>query len=284
MKKYIVDLLCRRCKNKLGNVKSKFNKPRLQWKLCRCCKEKSLKHVKKMLTERNQSQKQKKACSENMKKNNPMFNEQTCKKVGQTNKMIWANGTGNFHRKQSEDHIRKRFENRFFSADERTKMSHRMKQDNPMCDKKTVDKMKQTRIENVLSGKIIYKHGKDHPLWKGGCRNFNNTCRSQLYTAWIKKILNRDNYLCTMCGKRPKNGYLTVHHIKPLRKFIKEIKIKYDIETFMDIDKEDWQSYINEIVNNHKLEHGITVCRICHSDIDEYYRSKNCKYKRKKSK
>ncbi len=284
MRKYTVDLLCRRCKNKLGEVQSKFDKPRLQHKLCLRCKEKSLKHVKEMLTKRNRSQKQRKFSSKNMKDNNPMFDEKIAEKVGKKIAKIWNDGTGNFHRKQSKEHVRKRIENRIFSLEERHNMSKRMKNDNPMFQLDIRQKVAKTFRAKIKSSEITYKHGKDHHLWKGGSRNFNNACRSQLYNKWTIKIFERDNYTCTICDQRPTNRFFNAHHIKPLRAFVKEIKLKYDIHSFVDMDKEKWQPYIDEIIDAHKLEHGITVCKKCHGIIDKYYRDIKDKTFRRKVK
>lgn len=147
--------------------------------------------------------------------------------------------------------------------------SKRMKENNPMWNEDVVNKMKETTKNRIESGDIIYKKGEEHHLYKGGCRIFSELCRSRLYIKWTKPIMERDNFTCTKCGKT--KTYLNVHHLKPLREFIEEVKIKYNIYSFNDISKDKWEPYIDEIINNHRLIDGITVCKECHNEIDEYF-------------
>lgn len=222
-------------------------------KLCIECREKYVKQISK----RNKSEESRLSNSKRMKKDNPMFNPETRAKAASTI-------TG--ETKDPNDYV---VSNKNKVKETRQEMSERMKIDNPMFNKKTREKASKTLNEKIASGEIIYPRGVDHHLWKGN-RDFNNTCRCQLYPIWTKKILERDNYTCVYCDKH--GGYLQVHHIKPLREFIQEIKNKYNLNSFSKIDSNIWQKYIDEIISNHKLHDGITVCRKCHFLIDEYYR------------
>lgn len=153
----------------------------------------------------------------------------------------------------------------------RLEMSQRMKFNNPMHNQECVEKMKRTFNSRIKAGKIQYKKGPEHHLWKGN-RGFNNSLRVFLYPIWTKKVLERDNFQCTQCGKKQN---LQVHHLKPLRYFIKLIKDKYNIRSFAQINDKDWLQYFEEIAKLHKLEHGITVCKECHSLVDPYYRKRH---------
>ena len=121
------------------------------------------------------------------------------------------------------------------------------------------------------SCEITYVSGPKHHLWKGN-RDFNNSCRRDLYPVWVFPILNRDNFTCTECGS---SQNLQVHHLKPLRLFIDEIKIKYNISSFTEYSAEELYPYVQEVITMHKLEDGITVCAHCHADIDEMYHSRH---------
>lgn len=55
------------------------------------------------------------------------------------------------------------------------------------------------------------------------------------YAEWRKKVFERDNYTCRMCGKR--GGKLRAHHIKRYRSAISERTV---------------------------VENGITLCNDCH--------------------
>lgn len=147
----------------------------------------------------------------------------------------------------------------------RAEMSERMKVNNPMFNKNTVNKVKRTRKTRTYT----YKRGPEHWLWKGN-RPFSFTCRASLYPFWTKLILLRDNFTCVLCGcNNPKD--IQVHHLKPLRDIIKQVADKHGIKTFSSLQPELWYPYIEEIISLHKLEDGITVCKKCHSKIDPYF-------------
>jgi len=53
--------------------------------------------------------------------------------------------------------------------------------------------------------------GSQHPNWKGGVTSEQNKIRNSLkQRKWIKDIFKRDNYTCTLCGKR--GGDLIADH------------------------------------------------------------------------
>ena len=53
--------------------------------------------------------------------------------------------------------------------------------------------------------------GADHPLWKGGITDQRNRDRNLLeIRRWKKKIFERDDYTCKICGKR--GGRLVADH------------------------------------------------------------------------
>lgn len=153
--------------------------------------------------------------------------------------------------------------------------SDRMIKNNPMKKEEIRLKVKNTTKENIKSGKIVYKKGKEHHLYLGN-RYFGMECRKALYGTWIFPILERDNFRCTKCGENKK---LQVHHIKPLRSIIKEVfkenNLIYESAYFTRENNEElFNKLLEEVVKKHKLDNGITVCMNCHSIIDAFYKKR----------
>lgn len=97
---------------------------------------------------------------------------------------------------------------------------------------------------------------------------FRQACKSILYTEWKFPILKRDNFLCQMCGS---HDDLEVHHLKPFRKILSETanELGYDLNTYKEWSSEQFEYFRNKVVENHKLEEGITLCKSCHAEIDD---------------
>jgi len=100
------------------------------------------------------------------------------------------------------------------------------------------------KISESRKGKLT---GCNHPKWKGGVSRASKTgYYSVQYKEWRRKVFERDNYTCQICGAHNGNGkfvYLTAHHKKSFSKYP---KLRFD-------------------VNN-----GLTVCELCHCKIDKY--------------
>ncbi|MBU0958775.1 MAG: HNH endonuclease [Nanoarchaeota archaeon] len=81
--------------------------------------------------------------------------------------------------------------------------------------------------------------GEKHWNWKGGITPENHGIRDSLQIRkWRKKVFERDNYICQICGKR---GYcLHAHHIK---------------------------SFVNFPELRFVLDNGQTLCKECHLTI-----------------
>lgn len=97
--------------------------------------------------------------------------------------------------------------------------------------------LKQGGIPNrVMFGIHKPTQGKYNNHWKGGITPLNQKIRhSSQYVEWRKKVFNRDNFICQICGSR--GGKLEAHHIKPFSLFP---ELRFDI-------------------NN-----GATMCKTCH--------------------
>jgi 5-methylcytosine-specific restriction endonuclease McrA len=93
--------------------------------------------------------------------------------------------------------------------------------------------------------------GQNNHSWKGGISDKNKQIRhSPKFKEWRRKVFERDNYTCQMCGERGKN--LHPHHIKPFSKY-KELR--FDI-------------------NN-----GQTLCKLCHMKTSTWGVNINYAYK-----
>ncbi len=251
---YQIPVCCPRCHAEIKTVSrirklSDFIK---SGTLCKQCREDAILKMR----ERERSESRRLKNSKRMKDANPMSISPI------TRAKVISTKTG-IEKDPKDYEVLKKFR----KTETREELSERMKRDNPMHNKESVEKMKSTIARRIKDGQLIYKRGPTHHLWKGN-RDFNNSCRRDLYPAWVFPILQRDNFRCTMCGS---SKDLQVHHLKPLRDFINEIKIKYNIEIFTDYSAEELQPYVNEVVANHKLDDGITVCMCCHKVIDDYY-------------
>lgn len=90
--------------------------------------------------------------------------------------------------------------------------------------------------------KISLSHrGSKSYRWKGGISRKKHN--GYLYRNWTKKVFERDNYTCQMCGAKSKKGnrvVLNAHHMKPWALFK---KLRY------------------------VLENGITLCYHCHKEL-----------------
>jgi 5-methylcytosine-specific restriction endonuclease McrA len=223
-------------------------------KLCDKCKAEYLLKVR----ERNQSAKTRELNSERMKTKNPMFFAEVRAKVASTNTGIVQDASD-----YSEPHIHR-------VRQTKEEVAERMRTSNPMFDKSLLARRIKTHSDRVNSGRIIYKHGPEHHLWKGNLY-FNDLCRNQLYSTWVKPIMERDNFTCTRCGATRE---LQVHHTTPLRELIAAIGAKRGITSFHGIDQTLQYMYATEVAKLHTLDMGITVCAPCHSIIDNKYRYK----------
>lgn len=99
--------------------------------------------------------------------------------------------------------------------------------------------------------------GPGHNWWTGGATPLYGAVFKRLYPAWKFPILERDDFECQDCGGIK---HLEVHHIKLLT----EIRDKVmDANPHLSIQN-DKIELAELIVNEHRLDDGITLCRSCH--------------------
>lgn len=97
--------------------------------------------------------------------------------------------------------------------------------------------------------------------WRGGINpKLNKAIRSiQEYTLWRKKIMERDNFTCTICAN---THLLEVHHKESLVKIVRDEKI--DTLNKININSKLWD-----------LGNGVVLCKNCHKLTDSYMKRFN---------
>ena len=153
----------------------------------------------------------------------------------------------------------------------RDRSRRRMTENNPMRRDDVAQKMSETSRKRILSGEITFKKGSEHHSWRGN-RRFDKACRLQLKKVWVKSIYERDEFRCVYCKRE---GNLQVHHLEPLRNFIKKAMDFFKVDNVKNLCKNKMWEMISYVVSLHKLEDGVTVCHFCHKKIDSQYRRTN---------
>lgn len=120
-----------------------------------------------------------------------------------------------------------------------------------------LEKMRQGRLGKKHSLEARIKMSKSHlgslaPAWKGGITEANQQIRHLFeYKEWRRKIFERDNYTCQICGER--GGDIRSNHIKTfanypeLRMYLNNgIVICTNCEyLFVYRHEPEWESYFN---------------------------------------
>lgn len=117
---------------------------------------------------------------------------------------------------------------------------------------KTIDKMRKAKLGKKRDCFYVTdeyrrklsdaKKGDKCYLWKGGITTENHKIRQSLeYKTFVRDCLTRDGFTCQVC--KVVGGNLEVHHIKS---FSKNKELRTDITN------------------------GVTLCKNCHSDVDEH--------------
>jgi len=100
------------------------------------------------------------------------------------------------------------------------------------------------------------RRGEKSSGWKGGISSDRHIIReSKKYSAWRKKVFERDHFICRKCGCKGR-GNLHAHHIKRFSVILSDIRQKYPLLTTIDIARnypELWD-----------IKNGKTLCKECH--------------------
>ena len=132
-----------------------------------------------------------------------------------------------------------------------------------------VEKMKLLQIK----GKPNYKRRK--PISNALLQSFGRFIfqfKKILYTMWTFPILSRDNFKCTICNSSRK---LEVHHLLKYQDIYTQTisELNLNILDWRNWSKEDISKIEEKIVEKHKIENGITLCKFCHSVVDKHRRN-----------
>ena len=112
------------------------------------------------------------------------------------------------------------------------------------------------RTTENFKANIFKAYGEDHPGWKGGITPLITKIRnSPRYAEWRKKVFERDEYSCYLCGDN-RGGNLNAHHIKLFSGIIRKEKIK-TYEQAMECEAL-WDT-----------RNGLTLCESCHTLANE---------------
>lgn len=200
-----------------------------------------------------------------MKDNNPMYDKEIAKKVGDTRRRIYVEECERIGKKPSPRQVVKEI------PETKEETSIRMHEHNPMYDENIRKQVSETLKEKIANGEIVYKRGSEHPLWKGN-RPLTKHVRINL-RKWVRMKFEEAHFICQVNGER--KCELHVHHLEPLRDIIARYLEKYNTNS-QDILKDEnlLNEFTNEIVKYH-FEHpeiGIVVCPQCHHKIDSHYR------------
>lgn len=124
----------------------------------------------------------------------------------------------------------------------------------------------KTKISSTKKGVPNYKRRKSTNRNKSW-NYFRKLCKTVLYIKWVRPILERDGFRCQMCGQH-KN--LEVHHLKSFKKILLEVAKEegIDLNNYMDLSDDEFETFRNKIIDAHKLEYGVTLCTECHKKID----------------
>lgn len=103
--------------------------------------------------------------------------------------------------------------------------------------------------------------GSRHRDWKGGVTEWRKRARKLLNPAWVRPIMERDNFRCKWCGETRK---IVVHHIRAFSEIVKYVEDNLP----SDVTEEE---RIDALVKEHRLEDGITLCKKCHDDYHKEF-------------
>lgn len=264
------EVRCSRCGGliKLETLHNSYQLKPIRYEVCDSCKQAyEQEKIEKRKQEKIEKRKQEKQTRE---ENRIKEQEVICKNCG---KLIRKKETKTYFKNKYKYEICDSC--RVLRKEElKEQYSKRMKENNPMYSIETRNKVGDTIKRKIENGELSYKQGVEHHLFKG-LRPFNSDVRSHLYGIWILPILQRDNFKCTKCGST-KN--LQVHHIVPLREICTnvfqdlEINIDNTLFTREDLGNDIYEKALTKVLESHKLDYGITLCKECHEKEDFYYR------------
>lgn len=147
--------------------------------------------------------------------------------------------------------------------------SKRMKESNPMKSAAVRDRMSATFRAAVQDGRVVFKRGAAHHLWRGN-RPAAQVIRARLGT-WVRDVLVRNNFRCTHCGN---GGTLEVHHDPPFRVLLRETLATLGVERLADVavGSDLFETISAALLARHTPDGGVCLCKPCHAEHDPHRR------------
>lgn len=145
--------------------------------------------------------------------------------------------------------------NKIVSKETKLKMSESAK-------KKIIPKEQRLLMTAALVNSNKNRKGEENNFWKGGVSSLSSIIKGSIkYKEWRKSIFERDCYTCQNCGAK---GKLEVHHIEAFAKIMRKFRLLFTEHTFDNSLLYDpfWD-----------IKNGITLCRNCHKETDNYLRN-----------
>jgi 5-methylcytosine-specific restriction endonuclease McrA len=101
--------------------------------------------------------------------------------------------------------------------------------------------------------------GSKNHNWKGGLTGWRKLARGRLNEHFVRPVMERDSFTCQWCNSKKQ---IVVHHHK--RSFMEIVNIIEGV-----VNRNDIEEFVNAIVNEHTIDDGITLCKLCH---DKYHK------------
>lgn len=128
----------------------------------------------------------------------------------------------------------------------------------------------QCKIETRTKSQALI--GKPHPSaqgsknhnWKGGLSGWRKLARGRLNEHFVRPIMQRDNFCCQWCDS--KNNIVVHHHVRSFMQIVNLVKQKHD--------ENDLDAFVNAIIEEHSLNDGITLCKVCHDKFHKEHGKK----------
>ena len=100
--------------------------------------------------------------------------------------------------------------------------------------------------------------GPRNPAWKGGITKWRKLARAGLNSCFVRPVMEQDDFRCQWCGSTKKP---VVHHLRPFMEIVNLVRSRNP-----GADNDD---LIREIIDEHTLEDGVTLCKRCHDKHHE---------------
>lgn len=96
--------------------------------------------------------------------------------------------------------------------------------------------------------------GSNNHNWKGGLSGWRKLARGRLNEHFVRPCMERDNFRCQWCGSLKK--LVVHHHLRSFMEIVNSVRSR--------LQSKSVEKFVQAIVQEHRLEDGITLCKKCH--------------------